>query len=136
MNTVGDVLARKRATLWACGLALGALVLGTGCQSGMSEGAQCDASRPCAEGLVCDVVQGRCVSSDPAIRYCTGDGWCWQSPSPQGNPLRATWMQDASNIWTVGDAGTIASPNSVASRTRVAADSTLGMCRASCARLV
>jgi hypothetical protein len=112
MNIVGDVATPRRAMPWACGLALGVLLLGTGCQTGMSEGAQCDASRACAEGLVCDVVQGRCVSSDPAIRYCTGDGWCWQSPSPQGNPLRATWVQSPTNIWTVGDAGTIAAANS------------------------
>jgi len=124
MNNVGDVSARRRATHWGCGLALGVLVLGTGCQSGMMEGAQCDASRPCAEGLVCDVVQGRCVSSDPAIRYCTGDGWCWQSPSPQGNPLRATWVQSPTNIWTVGDAGTILTTNSAEAAGRRHGDST------------
>lgn len=112
MNTVGDVLARRRATRWGVCLALWGLFLGAGCQTTPMEGAQCDASRPCGEGLVCDVVQGRCVSADPAIRYCTGDGWCWQNPSPQGNPLRATWAHSPTTIWTVGDAGTIAAANS------------------------
>lgn len=116
MNTVGDVLARRRATRWGVCLVLCGLFWGAGCQTTPMEGAQCDAGRPCGEGLVCDVVQGRCVSADPAIRYCTGDGWCWQNPSPQGNPLRATWVHSPTNIWTVGDAGTIASANSACLR--------------------
>jgi hypothetical protein len=109
-------MARNLKSLWnqpthwarTAGLlvALGGLA-GSGCQSTPMEGAACDANRPCGQGLVCDIVQGRCLSSDPTVRYCTGDGWCWQSPSPQGNPLRATWVSDPSNIWAVGDAGTI-----------------------------
>ena len=105
--------SRIRRRLIAGLLVLGAGLGGLGgfgslaCQSPPMEGAASDANRPCGDGLVCDIVQGRCVSSDPAIRYCTGDGWCWQSPSPQGNPLRATWVSDANNLWAVGDAGTI-----------------------------
>lgn len=83
-----------------------AVLSAAGCESS-KEGATCATTMTCGAGLVCDAVQKVCVSSDPAIRYCSGDGWCWQSPSPQGNPLRAAWVVDTSNIWTVGDAGTI-----------------------------
>ena len=107
MNNVGDVLALRRTGLPLGGLLLSLLVLPTGCQTAPMEGAQCDATRVCGDGLVCDIVQGRCVSTDPAVRFCSSDGWCWQNPSPQGNPLRATWVQSPTNIWSVGDAGTI-----------------------------
>ena len=38
----------------------------------------------------------------------TGDGtWVWENPLPQGNNLEGVWASDASNVWAVGDAGTI-----------------------------
>jgi hypothetical protein len=38
---------------------------------------------------------------------CSDGNWCWQNRLPQGNWLRAIWGSDASNVWAVGDAGTI-----------------------------
>jgi hypothetical protein len=38
---------------------------------------------------------------------CTVDGWCWVYPLPHGNTLRAIWGASASDIWAVGDGGTL-----------------------------
>jgi hypothetical protein len=43
----------------------------------------------------------------PLGPVCSSDGWCWESPLPQGNDLAATWGSSASDVWTVGDLGTI-----------------------------
>src|SRR5215831_18736214 len=38
---------------------------------------------------------------------CSADNWCWQNPLPQGNNLSAIWGSEASDVWAVGDSGTI-----------------------------
>lgn len=43
-----------------------------------------------------------------AGRVCSANNWCWYSPLPQGNTLRALWGSAADDLWAVGDFGTIA----------------------------
>src|SRR5215510_5695776 len=38
---------------------------------------------------------------------CSGDGWCWRNPLPQGNPLFGVWGSGANDVWAVGGPGTI-----------------------------
>lgn len=38
---------------------------------------------------------------------CTPDGFCWQNPIPQGSNLWAVWGSGATDVWAVGDGGTI-----------------------------
>jgi hypothetical protein len=38
--------------------------------------------------------------------------WEWQNPLPQGNTLRGVWGSSASNVFAVGDHGTILRYNS------------------------
>ncbi len=35
------------------------------------------------------------------------DGWCWENPLPQGNTLNAVWASGASDVWAVGEVGTL-----------------------------
>src|SRR2546427_7409028 len=42
-----------------------------------------------------------------AQSVCSSDGWCWSNPLPQGNPLRSVWGSASTDVWAVGDAGTI-----------------------------
>jgi len=43
----------------------------------------------------------------PPTGVCTKDKWCWMNPLPQGNRLRAIWAASATNMFAVGDGGTI-----------------------------
>jgi hypothetical protein len=38
---------------------------------------------------------------------CSKDGWCWSTPTPQGNTLYSVSGSSASDVWAVGDAGAI-----------------------------
>lgn len=38
---------------------------------------------------------------------CSATGWCWESPLPQGNHLRAVFSVSETDAWAVGDFGTI-----------------------------
>src|SRR5215813_1568126 len=40
-------------------------------------------------------------------KICSGDDWCWRNPLPQGNPLDGVRGSGASDVWAVGEAGTI-----------------------------
>ena len=42
-----------------------------------------------------------------AAEVCSDDNWCWRNPLPQGNTLRGLWVSGASDVWAVGQAGTI-----------------------------
>ena len=35
------------------------------------------------------------------------DGWQWQNPLPQGNDLHSVWGSSATDVFVVGDAGTV-----------------------------
>lgn len=36
-------------------------------------------------------------------KLCTGDGWCWEHPYPQGYSINASWRVDERNTWFVGE---------------------------------
>lgn len=42
-----------------------------------------------------------------AQALCSVDGWCWQNPLPQGNPLLAVWGSRSNNVFAVGQGGII-----------------------------
>lgn len=42
-----------------------------------------------------------------AQSLCSVDGWCWQNPLPQGNPLFAIWGSRSNNVFAVGQGGII-----------------------------
>jgi hypothetical protein len=78
--------------------------LDDGCGHVLDCGALSDGGeRVCAPQSFCG------AGADPnlcaAPLSCTG-GWCWESPLPQGNTLRAVWATD-SDRWAVGDLGTV-----------------------------
>ena len=43
----------------------------------------------------------------PPLGACSTDGWCWSTPTPQGNPLYSIWGSSASDVWAVGESGSI-----------------------------
>jgi len=45
-------------------------------------------------------------SVEPYAPVCSADGWCWEAPAPQGNPLNGVWASSPSDVWLVGAAGT------------------------------
>jgi hypothetical protein len=46
-----------------------------------------------------------CAKSEPSS--VKASGWDWQNPLPQGNDLSAVWGSSATDVFAVGDAGTI-----------------------------
>jgi len=44
------------------------------------------------------------ISADPIV---SSSGWGWQNPLPQGNGLLGVWGSSSSNVFAVGDGGTI-----------------------------
>jgi hypothetical protein len=42
-----------------------------------------------------------------AVAGCSKDGWCWSTPTPQGNSLASISGSSADDVWAVGDAGAI-----------------------------
>ena len=47
------------------------------------------------------------VGADDISRICGSDGWCWDTPWPQGNSLRAVWGSGPNTVFAVGSEGTI-----------------------------
>jgi hypothetical protein len=43
----------------------------------------------------------------PTGKICSEDNWCWEHPLPQGNQLHGVWIDGPSEIYAVGDRGTI-----------------------------
>lgn len=39
--------------------------------------------------------------------WCSGDGWCWDNPLPQGQDLHAVWGRSGSDVLAVGAQGTV-----------------------------
>jgi len=68
-----------------------------------------DASNDVAQDSPEDTVEGGNDAPDSATPgpVCSGDGWCWSNPLPQGNSIWAIMGSDASDIWAVGESGTI-----------------------------
>lgn len=42
-----------------------------------------------------------------AVAGCSKDGWCWSTPAPQGNSLYSVFGSGPSDVWAVGEYGTI-----------------------------
>src|SRR5262249_6036342 len=42
-----------------------------------------------------------------ALAPCSADDWRWRNPLPQGSPRSRVWGSGASDVWAVGDVGTI-----------------------------
>ena len=65
----------------------------------------------CGTGLTCggggDPLRCGLTVSPVKGQVCSPDGWCWMNPRPQGNHLKAVYASSASNIWAVGEAGTV-----------------------------
>ena len=43
----------------------------------------------------------------PTTGICIKGGWCWMHPLPQGHSLRGVWAASASEVYAVGDSGTL-----------------------------
>lgn len=43
----------------------------------------------------------------PQPMTCSPALFCWSNPLPQGNPIRGTFALSATDVWAVGDAGTV-----------------------------
>jgi hypothetical protein len=43
----------------------------------------------------------------PPPKTCAPNLFCWSNPLPQGNTFQGLWSLSASDVWAVGDAGTI-----------------------------
>jgi len=54
-----------------------------------------------AGGLVV-VIRNRRVPPQPG-GVCSGDGWCWLRPLPQGKTLRSVWGTARNDVWAAGD---------------------------------
>ena len=47
------------------------------------------------------------VKPNPLKGFCSKDNWCWMNPLPQGHTLRGMWGSSATDLFVVGEAGTI-----------------------------
>ena len=73
----------------------------------------------CGPSQVCETSSGACMTptdtmtppDEPPVvvplRACASGSFCWQNPQPQGNLLLGVWGRSATDIWAVGEAGTI-----------------------------
>lgn len=43
----------------------------------------------------------------PPPKTCAPNLFCWSNPLPQGNTVQALWALSASDVWAVGDAGSV-----------------------------
>ncbi|BDG03397.1 WD40/YVTN/BNR-like repeat-containing protein [Anaeromyxobacter oryzae] len=59
----------------------------------------CPAGQTCGGGGV----PSRCGTLVPVC----SDGWCWSTPLPQGNDLRAVFARSTTDVFAVGEQGTI-----------------------------
>ena len=57
--------------------------------------------------LTLGVVAGVLLAMWPAAAQTGGEEWQWQNPLPQGNPLGDVWGSGPSDVFAVGDVGTI-----------------------------
>jgi hypothetical protein len=53
-------------------------------------------------------------TDDGGGAQCSPGGWCWESPLPLGNRLRGVWGSGPSDIYAVGEGGTILHYNGTA----------------------
>jgi len=76
--------------------------------AGIDSGPSCGV---CPTDLTCggggDPLRCGTTVTTPSGKVCSPDGWCWMSPKPQGNDLGAVYATSASDVWAVGQAGTV-----------------------------
>ena len=62
-----------------------------------------------SQGARCDVTMNASSKVQVYDRrgLCTKGDWSWQNPLPQGNGLSALWGTSATDIWAVGECGTV-----------------------------
>jgi hypothetical protein len=65
----------------------------------------------CSRGLACGAGSLADTCGITAVprpgQVCSVDGWCVLNPLPQGNPLNDVHARSPSDVWAVGDAGTV-----------------------------
>lgn len=61
----------------------------------------CSENEPCALSLTQDVEVGAILTR----KLCPSASFCWDSPQPQGNPLRRVFGFSETDVWAVGDLG-------------------------------
>lgn len=47
------------------------------------------------------------LAADAGGGLCSADGWCWTSPTPQGEDLAAVWASSPGDVWAVGAHGAV-----------------------------
>jgi hypothetical protein len=85
---------------------------GTGGSTGTAGASEGGVANAVAGAGGADAGQGGAVDAGAqvataAVGGCTQDGWCWSTPSPQGNDLYSVWGSSATDVWAVGEAGSI-----------------------------
>lgn len=86
---------------WLRGITLAGLALCSGCPD---QNPSTDDSAGKDQGGLNQVPDAG--PGDPPVG-CSADAWCWQFPTPQGNSMWATWGSGPSDVWGVGESGTI-----------------------------
>ena len=69
-----------------------------------SEAAPPFAEADVPEGGDADATETASATTTP---ICSPDGWCWEEPKPQGNDLFGVWGASASQVFAVGELGTV-----------------------------
>jgi hypothetical protein len=99
-----------RRELWGLAmLAFGtALAVATGCGSTPSEDREHRAAPASKHGGPTgggDALQAIAApqAGPAAMGACSGDGWCWSNPMPQGNTVTGMWGTSASDVWAIAD---------------------------------
>ncbi len=92
---------------------------GSACNTGRE--LHCSSQFPLArEEITVSVSSRRCRAAAPVIclllfgfgsTAAQAADWTWQNPLPQGNPLSGVWGSSGSNVFAVGDLGTILHSN-------------------------
>ncbi len=78
-------------------------IIPDGCGGSLDCG-DCATGTTCGGGGLAHVCESEQVVMEPV---CNEAGWCWQHPRPQGNDLNRSWVFSPTNVWMIGDAGTI-----------------------------
>src|SRR5215813_14620495 len=101
----GTLLGWKRRCAIAAWIGLLALV---GCGGGGNQSTPFKASDSFSQASIAVSGNGENVTGrNLTAKICSGDDWCWRNPLPQGNPLDGVRGSGASDVWAVGEAGTI-----------------------------
>ena len=62
---------------------------------------------PAVDAVDADASAADASGDGATIPGCSKDGWCWSTPTPQGNLLFSVSGSSASDVWAVGGAGAI-----------------------------